>query len=107
VTRVEVIGPMSRYLLKAADRAAAVGIDWRQGYLAPGETVEADLGWHVHDDAGGTLVVAEQRHDAARSSASLTGGVPGRVYMLAGRVRTSAGRRLERTVVVRIAAASD
>jgi hypothetical protein len=52
-------------------------------------------------------VVAEQRHDAARSSASLTGGVPGRVYMLASRVRTSAGRRLERTVVVRIAAAAD
>ena len=98
---------MSGYLLKASDRAAAVGIDWRQGYLAPGETVEADLGWHVHDDAGGTLVVAEQRHDAARTSASLTGGVPGRVYLLASGVRTSTGRRLERTVVVRIAAASD
>ena len=34
---------MGGYLLKAADRAAAVGIDWRQGYLGPGETVEADV----------------------------------------------------------------
>jgi hypothetical protein len=98
---------VSGYLRKAATRAAAIGIDWRQGYPAPGETVEADLGWHVHDDAGGTLVVAEQRHDAVRSSARLIGGVPGRVYMLVSAVRASAGRRLERAVVVVIALGPD
>ena len=35
---------MSGYLLKPADRDAAFAMDWRKGYLAPDETVAADLG---------------------------------------------------------------
>lgn len=94
---------MSGYLLKAADAVARLRIDWRQGYLAPGETVAADLGWSIHKNAGEVLVVTEQHHDLVRSWASFAGGTPGQVYMVTSRVRTSAGRRLERAIVVRIA----
>ena len=80
-------------------------VDWRRGYLAPDETVVADLGWRIQPQAAaaGDLVVTEQHHDASRSWARFTGGVPGRVYLIAGRVATSTGRTLERTVVLRIA----
>jgi hypothetical protein len=96
---------MSGYLLKLADRDAACVLDWRGGFLDPGETVAADLGWSVQPQApsAGDLVVTEQRHDGSRSWARFAGGVPGRVYLMAARVETSAGRTLERTVVLRIA----
>ena len=96
---------MSGYLLKPADRDAAFTIDWRRGYLAPDETVAADLGWSIQPQASaaGDLVVTEQRHDVARTWARFSGGAPGRVYLIVGRVETSAGRTLERTVVLRIA----
>jgi hypothetical protein len=97
---------MSGYLLKPANREAAFTMDWREGYLAPGETVAADLGWSIQPQAAGDLVVTEQHHDGARSWARFAGGVPGRVYMVAGRVLTSAGRALERAIVVRIALGS-
>ena len=95
---------MSGYLLKRADGDADFTMDWRRGYLAPDETVAADLGWSLQpQDAAGDLVVTEQHHDVARSWARFAGGVPGRVYLVTGRVRTSTGRVLERVVVLRIA----
>jgi hypothetical protein len=95
---------MSGYLLKRVDRDVEFTMDWRRGYLAPDETVVADLGWSLRpQDATGHLVVTEQHHDVARSWAWFAGGVPGRVYLVAARVRTSAGRELERVVVIRIA----
>jgi hypothetical protein len=99
---------MSGYLLKPADRDAAFTMDWRQGYLAPDETVVADLGWSVQPQASaaGDLVVTEQHHDVTRSWARFTGGLPGRVYLVAGRVMTSAGRTLERGIILRIALGS-
>jgi len=95
---------MSGYLLKPADRDAGFTMDWRQGYLAPGETVAADLGWSIQPQAStaGDLVVTEQHHDVTRSWARFAGGVPGRVYLVAASVRTSTGRALERAIVLRI-----
>ena len=96
---------MSGYILKPADRDATFAMDWREGYLAPGETVAADLGWSVQPQAkaAGDVVVTEQHHDVARSWARFAGGVQGRVYLVAGRVMTSAGRTLERAIILRIA----
>jgi hypothetical protein len=96
---------MSGYLLKPADRDAAFTIDWRRGYLGPGETVAADLGWSIEPQASaaGDLVVTERHHDVARTWARFGGGVPGRVYLIAGRVKTDRGRTLERAIVLRIA----
>jgi hypothetical protein len=99
--------PMSGYLLKPADRDAAFTMDWGRGYLGSGETVAADLGWSIQPrGAAGDLVVTEQHHDVARSWARFAGGVPGRVYLIAGRVLTSTGRTLERAIVLRIALGS-
>ena len=99
---------MSGYLLKPADRDAAFTMDWRRGYLAPGETVAADLGWSIQPQApaAGDVVVTEQHHDATRTWARFKGGVAGRVYMIVGRVETSTGRTLERAIVLRIALGS-
>ena len=96
---------MSGYLLKRTDRDVSFMLDWRRGYLAPDETVVADLGWRIQPQAAaaGDLVVTEQHHDVARSWARFASGVPGRVYMVAASVRTSAGRMLERAIVMRIA----
>ena len=44
-----------------------------------------------------------QSIDATRSTARFAGGAPGRVYMIASRVRTTRGRMLERAIVLRIA----
>ena len=84
---------MSGYLLKPADRDAAFTMDWREGYLAPGETVAADLGWSVQPQApeAGDLVVTEQHHDVTRSRACFAGGVPGRVYLVAASVADQHG----------------
>jgi len=49
------------------------------------------------------LVVTEQGHDARRSWAVFEGGAPGRVYMVASRVRTSEDRVLSRAIIIRIA----
>ncbi len=38
---------MGGYVLKAADRRVTFTIDWRRGYLSPGEMVSADLGWKI------------------------------------------------------------
>ncbi len=48
-------------------------------------------------------MVTEQRHDLSRSSADFAAGVPGQVYLVTSRVRTSRDRVLERAIVMRIA----
>ena len=82
---------MSGYILKAAGRDATCAMDWRRGYLGAGETVAADLGWTIQPQtqAAAELVVAEQRTTRPGPAARFAGGVPGRVYMVASRVRTS------------------
>jgi len=96
---------MSGYVLKAPAAPVTFVMDWRRGYLAPGERVLRDLGWSV--TPGGTegpaLLVAAQAHDALRSWAEFAGGVPGKVYLVSNRVRTSHDRDLSRSIVIRIA----
>ncbi len=96
---------MSGYVLKPPDAPVTYLIDWRRGYLAPRERVLRDLGWSVRSGAveAPPLVVRVQEHDAHRSWAVFEGGAPGRVYLVASRVRTSDDRVLSRSVVIRIA----
>jgi hypothetical protein len=70
---------MSGYVLKPADAPVEFVMDWRRGYLAPGEKVLRDLGWSVQPAGreGAGLAVVEQAHDAARSWARFAGGAPG------------------------------
>lgn len=96
---------MSGYVLKPADSPVTFLMDWRRGYLAPGELVLRDLGWSIQPAplAGARLRVTTQLHDEARSWAEFAGGDPGRVYMISNRVRTSDDRVLSRAIVMRIA----
>lgn len=95
---------MSGFVLKAGHRPLKVELDWSRGYLKPRERVTADLGWSVQPQAGrDDPTVAEQAHDAERSWAVFSGGVPGRFYMVSHRVRTTDDRVLSRAIVLRIA----
>ena len=95
---------MSGYILKAAGRDATCAMDWRRGYLGSDETVAADLGWTIYPQTQAELDAwSRSSIDATRSTARFAGGAPGRVYMIASRVRTTRGRMLERAIVLRIA----
>lgn len=98
---------MSGYVLKPPRSPVIHLIDWRRGYLGPRETVLRDLGWSIRSgvDEAPPLEVTEQGRDAHRSWAVFEGGAPGRVYLVANRVRTSDDRVLSRAIVIRIAVA--
>lgn len=90
--------------MKSASSELDLVLSWANGFLEPGEIVEADLGWCVlpveNDD---DLKIELQRFDCTASYAVVSGGVPGKVYMVSAHVRTSNGRDLERSTVMRIA----
>ena len=96
---------MSGYVLKKATSELDWVLSWANGYLQPGEYVEADLGWRILPvEAEDDLMVAAQRFDSTASYAAFSGGVPGKVYMVSAQVRTDQGRELEPSIVTRIAA---
>lgn len=93
------------------DPAAVIdyAVDWAAAYLA-GATTEAtteagavativDSSWAV---VPGGLAIATSRHDAGRSTATLSGGTRGCVYRLTNRVTFSDGRSDERSLDVRV-----
>ena len=96
---------MSGYLLKAAEQDALAAIDWSEGYLEPGEYVDADLGWTISPHGVAEVPrIKRQAVDLTTSYARIAEGDVGAVYMLAARARTNTGRDLERSIVLRIAA---
>ncbi len=96
---------MSGYLLKQADADASYCLNWSDGYLQQGERVESDLGWLIHRVVrADELSIKTQLVKPTQSVVEVSGGVPGNVYMLSARVMTTAGRALERAIVLRIAA---
>jgi hypothetical protein len=68
------------------------------------ETIAADLGWTVEPDEGrrGGITVTGTRLTPTTTTVFLAGGVPGRAYRLASRIRTTGGREIERRSVIRI-----
>lgn len=95
---------MSGYLMKPAGGEAEARIDWREGYLEPGEWVEGDLGWSVAPADGAEAPrIMGQAVEPGASLARVGQGVPGQVYMLCARAVTNTGRALERAIVLRIA----
>ncbi|MEM8786761.1 MAG: hypothetical protein AAGE76_00710 [Pseudomonadota bacterium] len=96
---------MSGYLLKEPGVSVEAKIDWREGYLEPGEYIDGDLGWVVVPARGGDDArVTLQQFDDGASYAWITKGVAGRVYMIAAQALTNTGRVLERALVLRVAA---
>jgi hypothetical protein len=98
---------MSGYVLKDAEANLVFALDWRRGYLRSDERIAKDLGWHVTptNDADAPLEIPAQGHDECRSWVWFSGGERGRVYIVAARVLSDQARVLERSIVVRIAAA--
>ena len=95
---------MSGYVFKPTNAPVACTINWQEGYLEDGEYIDSDLGWAVvPSEDGEDAAVAAQKYDDVRSTAIVTKGVPGRVYMLSARAKTNTGRELERALVLRIA----
>lgn len=95
---------MSGYYLKPAGADLTCAVEWQDGSLAGAECVTDDLGWSVVpvDDAA-DLRVREQWVGQAGAGVIVEGGRPGRTYIVSGLVGTSAGRHLQRSVVVRVA----
>lgn len=95
---------MSGYYLKPPGAALDYTIDWASAYLAPSETLEADLGWSVtpdEPDAGG-LVLVSNSLDGGATTARVSGGRLGSSYRLSSKIRTSLGRIDERAVLIRV-----
>lgn len=97
---------MSGYIQKDPESELELSVEWRQGYLQRGESVGEDFGWYVRPVAGCERDLQVVRQDLAgtRSRAVFSGGVPGVIYLVTSRIKTSAGRMLERSIVFRVAA---
>lgn len=96
---------MSGYVLKRAESELDWVLSWANGYLEPGEYVDADMGWSILPvDSDNDLRIEAQSVDRTTSQAVLSRGIPGKFYMVSARIRTDQGRMLERSVVMRVAA---
>lgn len=89
------------------------GFDWTDALLSPaerarhanGETVAPADGIQQSDYALPPGLVASGSSNTATSTAvTIAGGVDGQVYRVVHRIRTAAGRVLERTVKLRVRA---
>lgn len=96
---------MTAFVLKQVGKRLDYVLDWRSGYLEPLETIIDDLGWEIPNSPDGKrdLRITEQHHDFYRSWAEFSGGIPGKFYLVSNKVRTSRGRVLSQSIVVRIA----
>ena len=95
---------MSGYFLKDPDSELELSVDWRAGYLQRDERVTDDLGWSIRpvENVSGELRVVLQECGAACSKATFADGIPGRIYMVSSRIKTTLGRELERTLMFRV-----
>ena len=95
---------MSGYFLKSPDSALDFSFDWGFQFLEGGETIQTDLGWTVHPDtvAAGGVVVDSAVSTPTTTTAVLSGGLPGEAYLVSSRIRTTAGREIQRSLTVRI-----
>lgn len=87
-------------LLKDPEAALDYGVDWGSEYLV--EESIASSEWGIEPDEPGGLAIESDRFDAASTTASLQGGVAGRVYRLVNRIETSSGKRDARSFTVRV-----
>lgn len=75
-------------------------VDWAAGYL-DGQTI-SDSQWTALPEESGGIAVASTMLQPTRTSATLSGGVPGHIYRISNRVTLSDGRMDERALTVRV-----
>ena len=95
---------MSDFFQKRVDETIECRIDWREGYLQPGERVTRDLGWQVvaRPGAGPLAKLHGARTGSQSSAVTVAQGAAGAIYMLMARVMTDTGRILDRAVALRV-----
>lgn len=74
--------------------------DWGSHYL-DGEAI-AESQWEVSPAEQGGLEIMESSHDYLVASVHVSGGVPGNVYQLANRIRTTTGSSDCRSIAIRV-----
>lgn len=89
---------MSYYLKDPASRLD-YAIEWLP-YL-DGQTIAASE-WIVAPSDEGGIAIANERFDATRSAATLSGGIVGHVYSVSNRVTLSDGSVDERSICLRV-----
>lgn len=96
---------MSGYFVKNPSSNLDYTFDWGFQLLEGGETISSDLGWTVDpdDSASGGLRIDSTIASATTTTANLTDGVAGNAYLVSSAILTSQGRRIERSLIVRVA----
>lgn len=96
---------MSGYFVKNSTSTLDYTFDWGFQLLEGGETIASDEGWSVDPDDSSTdgLSVASTASTATSTTAHLTGGVAGSAYLVSSAIQTDQGRRIERSLIVRVA----
>lgn len=90
---------MSLYL-KDPQARIDYAIDWGAAYL-DGQVIAASE-WRVEPEEDGGAIVEIGSFDLNRTAATVSGGLPGRVYRIGNRVTLSDGRSDERSLTVRV-----
>ena len=96
---------MSGYFVKNPTSTLDYTFDWGFQLLDGGETISVDEGWTVDPDtsASGGLSLVVTASTPTTTTANLTGGIPGDAYLVSSAIQTDQGRRIERSLIVRVA----
>ncbi|MEO1494291.1 MAG: hypothetical protein AAFV19_19235 [Pseudomonadota bacterium] len=93
---------MSAYFLKNTGSDLDHTFEWAAQILDGGETIESDLGWTLHPADDG-LIIDATNHSPTTTTVRLSGGVPGRAYLVCSNIHTSTGREIQNSIIVRVA----
>lgn len=87
-------------MVKDPDSRIDIAFDWAAAY-PDGEAVVAS-NWSVAPDEAGGVTLAGYAHGLTGTTATLAGGIAGRVYRVANRVTLSDGQIDERSAAIRV-----
>ena len=95
---------MNEYFLKNPASELDYSFDWGVQILAAGEQISADLGWSVTPDTAvaGGLAVISASSTLTTTTVVLGGGKPGEAYLVASHIQTTNGRKVRRSLTIRI-----
>jgi hypothetical protein len=88
------------FLLKDPAATLDYAIDWGADYLEDDSLAQSE--WSVLPAEPGGVAVAGNIFDAKFATATVSGGLAGRVYQLINHVTTQQGREDSRSVVLRV-----
>lgn len=75
-------------------------IDWGAGHL--GQNIIASSTWSVSPAHENGLSVIESSHDGKKTTASIEGGVAGKIYDVRNAIHLNSGERDERSISFRV-----